>query len=290
MKEVPTEKTNIRVGGRYIYNYNDRVSDGYEDKEYWTKRSGQVCEVTGIDCSHYYDGHPYYIRFKDGLIGAAALEELTPIEDLKESDVTMTELSKTMQNVEDELTAVSTNSVEECEKAIQIVKNHITLTLSKLFPQEVFEKVIQPNLYYTNIEDNDGRFIVQANNPGNWIHLSAKKGYICRGDLNFGYYELKPVLTIENLTGKPYDSKEVEEWLSDTAQALENALSLLETIENNIEHIYGEIKRQAEKKSDAKKATIESMKNSTSRLNALVGKVSEPKEPVGKTISITINL
>lgn len=218
------------------------------------------------------------------------MKELTPIENLKESVITMTELSKTMQNVEDELTAVSTNSVEECENAIQIVKNHITLTLSKLFPYEVFEKVIQPNLYYTNIEDSDGRFIVQANNPGNWIHLSAKRGYICSGDLNFGYNELKPVLNIENLTGKPYDSKEVEKWLSDTAQVLENALTLLETIENNIEYIYGEIKRQAEKKSDAKRATIESMKNSTSRLNALVGKVSEPKEPVGKTINITINL
>ena len=289
MKEVPTEKTNISIGGRYIYNYDERVGDGYEDKEYWTKRSGQVCEVTGIDCSHY-DGHPYYIRFKDGLIGAAALEELTPIENLKESDVTMTELSKTMQNVEDELTAVSTNSVEECEKAIQIVKNHITLTLSKLFPYEVFEKVIQPNLYYTSIKSNDGRFIVHANNPEGWLHLGAKKGQICRGDLHFKYKELKPVLSIVFLSEKPSGSKGLENWLSNTAQALENALSLLETIENNIEHIYGEIKRQAEKKSDAKKATIESMKNSTSRLNALVGKVSEPKEPVGKTINIVINL
>ena len=202
----------------------------------------------------------------------------------------MTELSKTMQNVEDELTVVSTNSVEECENAIQIVKNHITLTLSKLFPYEVFEKVIQPNLYYTSIKDNDGRFIVHANNPEGWLHLGAKRGEICLGDLHFKYKELKPVLSIVFLSEKPSGSKGLENWLSNTAQALENALSLLETIENNIEHIYGEIKRQAEKKSDAKKATIESMKNSTSRLNALVGKVSEPKEPIGKTINITINL
>ena len=42
MKEVPTEKTNISVGGRYIYNYDERVGDGYEDKEYWTKRINRI--------------------------------------------------------------------------------------------------------------------------------------------------------------------------------------------------------------------------------------------------------
>ena len=204
----------------------------------------------------------------------------------------LSEIDNTTKNVTKEYVSTINSSVKECEDAIQIVKNRITETLSKLFPSEVFDTVIQPNLYYANVRDGDGNFICHVNNCGCKVSFMQDSGYVNKGDLSFGYTDLgKPLLIIEGLVvHSPSENTSVKGWLLDTVKTLEQALTLLEVIENNVEHIYGEIKRQADKKTDTKKESIKSMCDSTAKLKALVGKVSEPKEPVGKTINITINL
>ena len=203
----------------------------------------------------------------------------------------LSEIDNTTKNVTKEYVSTINSSVKECEDAIQIVKNHIAETLSKLFPREVFDTVIKPNLYYTDIKDNDGNFICHVNNSCR-VSFRQETGRATRGDMGFRYTEIgKPIVIIEGLVAnRPSENTSVRGWLLNTVKTLEQALNFLEVIENNVEHIYGEIKRQADKKTDAKKESIKSMCDSTAKLKALVGKVSEPKEPVGKTINITINL